>query len=52
MRMGIVLGDLGEGEDIGGSEVGADPGEEWEGLLNLERPLEAIRAQRLVPLQP
>lgn len=52
MRMGIVLGDLGGGEDIGWAEVGADPGEEWAGLLNLERPLETIGAQRLVPLQP
>lgn len=46
------LREVGGGEDVGGAEAGADPGEEGPRLLVLERPLERVRVQRVLPVEP
>lgn len=47
-----IPGELGGGEDIGRPEAGADPIEERADLLVLEGPLEAVRVQRIVAVEP
>lgn len=42
---GNGLGELGEGEDVGGTEGGADPIEDGACVVVLERPLKAIGIQ-------
>ena len=45
------LREVGRGEDVGGAEAGADPGEQRARLLVLERPLERVRVQRVIPVE-
>jgi len=47
-----LLGQVGRGEDVGGAEAGADPGKQRARLLVLERPLQRVRVQRVLPVEP
>lgn len=47
-----LLGQVGRGEDVRGAEAGADPGKQRSRLLILERPLQRIRVQRVLPVEP
>lgn len=47
-----LLREMGGGEDVGGAEAGADPGEQRARLLVLERPLQRVRVQRILPVEP
>ena len=37
-----ILGEFGEGEDVGEAETGADPVEDGASVVVLERPFEAV----------
>lgn len=47
-----LLREVGGAEDVGGAEAGADPGEQRARLLVLERPLQRVRVQRVLPVEP
>lgn len=52
-RWGVVQGEVGGGEDVGGAEPGGDPGEKAAGVVPLEeRPLEAVQIEWAVAVEP
>lgn len=48
----LLLRQVGRGEDIGGAEAGADPGKQRARLLVLERPLQRVRVQWVLSVEP
>jgi len=47
-----LLRQVGRGEDIGGAEAGADPDNQRARLLVLERPLQRVRVQWVLSVEP
>jgi hypothetical protein len=51
--LGVVQREVGGGEDVGGAEAGADPGQHPAGVVPLEEgPLEALRVERVGAIEP